>query len=85
MKNIYSKTRDGYNSIKSDIFVSHSHYKLVSDMVGSIIFKKESENLVLDAGCGFGNHAGILSSIVDGTYVGVDVSETAIGKAKLKN
>ena len=54
MKNIYSKTRDGYNSIKSDIFVSHSHYKLVSDMVGSIIFKKESENLVLDAGCGNG-------------------------------
>ena len=54
MKDIYSKTRDGYNSIKSDIFVSHSHYKLVSDMVGSIIFKKESENLVLDAGCGNG-------------------------------
>jgi SAM-dependent methyltransferase len=65
------------------LFNSHALFHL--SKIFPSIKEFEGEGSVLDAGCGFGNHAGILSSIVDGTYVGVDVSETAIGKAKLKN
>jgi 2-polyprenyl-3-methyl-5-hydroxy-6-metoxy-1,4-benzoquinol methylase len=90
MKDIYSKTRDGYNSIKSDIFVSHSHYKLVSDMVGSIYDKKESRSIILDAGCGNGY---LLSSIKKSLskygdnveYYGFDISDQMVLGAKELN
>jgi SAM-dependent methyltransferase len=67
----------------SHLFNGHALFHL--GKIFPSIKQFDGNGSVLDAGCGFGNHAGILSSMVGGKYVGVDISETAIEKAKEKN
>jgi len=68
---------------ESHLFNSHALFHLGN--IFPSISKIQGKGSVLDAGCGFGNHSKILASMVGGNYVGVDVSQTAIAKAKSRS
>ena len=81
---MYKGIRDpwGQNEhAKTDLFNSLALFHL--GQIFPYVKQLNEHGSVLDAGCGFGNHAGVLRSIVrGGDYIGVDISATAIEKAK---
>ena len=90
MNDVYSKTREGHNNIKQDIFVSHSHYDLVSNVVSKAIPDYKSNVSILDAGCGNGYLLSCVREVLtkhdaDIEYYGFDISDQMVLRAKELN
>jgi SAM-dependent methyltransferase len=64
---------------------SGSHWDFIDNTVGDCVYPHLEKHLkggtILDLGCGPGNTANELAATAYRTYVGVDISEAALGKA----
>jgi 2-polyprenyl-6-hydroxyphenyl methylase/3-demethylubiquinone-9 3-methyltransferase len=81
--------RYGPSSIKRRLWnqeFSGSHWDFIDNTVGDCVYLHLEKHLkrgsILDLGCGPGNTANELPPTAYGTYLGVDISEAALRKAK---